>query len=114
MIDRDCGTFDQYKTAMHEGFQQALAWGTELLIYQAGIDCHQDDSFGSAWCDTEALFHRDLMVFEFAKKHRIPVMFVLAGGYQEMADLVRLHINTFLAANQVYFPHVRHKTVTLA
>jgi acetoin utilization deacetylase AcuC-like enzyme len=43
-------------------------------------------------------------VFEFAKRHNIPLLFVLAGGYQELSQLVALHVNTFIAADEVYFP----------
>ena len=39
-----------------------------------------------------------------AKKMKIPLLFVLAGGYQELDDLVPLHVNTFKAANEIYFP----------
>ncbi len=35
---------------------------------------------------------------------KIPMLFVLAGGYQALDDLVPLHVNTFKAANEVYFP----------
>jgi acetoin utilization deacetylase AcuC-like enzyme len=47
---------------------------------------------------------RDKLVFEFAKKYDIPIMFVLAGGYQNINTLISLHTNTFIAANQIYFP----------
>jgi len=72
------------------------------LIYQAGMDCHQADPYGSKWFDTAAIFQRDCRVFEFAKKHGIPIMFVLAGGYQALPELVKLHVSTFHAASQVY------------
>ena len=49
------------------------------------------------------LYERDLMVFKLAKKYNIPIMFVLAGGYQKLETLVPLHVNTFKAANEVYF-----------
>ncbi len=87
---------------MYEAFEQILEQKTELLIYQAGMDCHQADPYGSSWFDSVAIYQRDCMVFEFARKHRIPMMFVLAGGYQALPDLVKLHISTFRAAGQFY------------
>ena len=42
-------------------------------------------------------------LFEMAKKMKIPILFVLAGGYQPLQDLVPLHVNTFKAAHAVYF-----------
>jgi acetoin utilization deacetylase AcuC-like enzyme len=96
------GTFAQYEQALYEAFEQILEQKTELLIYQAGMDCHQADPYGSSWFDSVALYQRDCMVFEFAKRHRIPVMFVLAGGYQALPKLVQLHVSTFRAAAQFY------------
>ena len=68
------------------------------------MDCHQLDKYGSNWFTTELLFERDRLVFEMAKKMKIPMLFVLAGGYQELEDVVPLHVNTFKAANEIYFP----------
>ena len=104
LIPRVSGNFTEYQQALEEGFEHILNWETDIIIYQAGVDCHQLDPFGSAWFDTESLYRRDKMVFEFAKRHHIPLLFVLAGGYQELSQLVALHVNTFIAADEVYFP----------
>ena len=98
------GDFEQYREAILESFQYASRWDADLIIYQAGMDCHQHDKYGSKWFTTELLFERDRLVFEMAKKMKIPLLFVLAGGYQELDDLVPLHVNTFKAANEIYFP----------
>ncbi|OEC87395.1 histone deacetylase [Acinetobacter sp. YK3] len=98
------GNFDLYREAIFEAFQYASGWEADLMIYQAGMDCHQDDKYGSKWLTTELLFERDRIVFEMAKKMKIPMLFVLAGGYQNLTDLVPLHVNTFKAANEIYFP----------
>ena len=70
------------------------------------MDCHQHDKYGSKWFTTALLFERDRIVFEMAKKMKIPLLFVLAGGYQPLEDLVPLHVNTFKAAHQIYFAEV--------
>lgn len=101
-IHKSQGNFAQYTLAIHEGFQKALAWGADLIIYQAGMDCHQADPFGSTWLTKELLQRREEMVFNLAKKHKIPLMFVLAGGYQHLPDLVELHKMTFTTAHSVY------------
>ncbi len=101
-ISRNDGSFAEYDRALDEAFEQILIQKTDLLIYQAGMDCHQADPYGSKWFDTAAIFQRDCRVFEFAKKHGIPIMFVLAGGYQALPELVKLHVSTFHAASQVY------------
>jgi acetoin utilization deacetylase AcuC-like enzyme len=98
------GNFDLYREAIFEAFQYASHWEADLIIYQAGMDCHQLDKYGSKWFTTELLYERDRLVFEMAKKMKIPLLFVLAGGYQELDYLVPLHVNTFKAANEIYFP----------
>ncbi|WP_111893107.1 histone deacetylase [Acinetobacter sp. MB5] len=101
-IDKAEGSFEQYAKAIQQGFNNAIAWGADLIIYQAGMDCHQNDRFGSAWFTTELLKQRDYLVFSLAKQNNLPLMFVLAGGYQPLAELVPLHVNTFDAAYEVY------------
>lgn len=103
-IDQKNGTLAEYLEAVDEGMQMAKTWGADLIIYQAGMDCHQADRFGSSWLTKDMLFERDLYVFERTKQLNIPIMFVLAGGYQKLSDLVPLHVATFEAANQVFFP----------
>lgn len=103
-IDQKHGTFAHYMNAVEQGFQAAQDWQADLIIYQAGMDCHQADRFGSAWLTTEMLYERDRRVFELARQEAIPLMFVLAGGYQRLYHLVPLHVSTFEAANSVYFP----------
>ncbi|QHI23391.1 histone deacetylase [Acinetobacter haemolyticus] len=100
------GNFDLYREAILEAFQYASRWDADLIVYQAGMDCHQHDKYGSKWFTTALLFERDRIVFEMAKKMKIPLLFVLAGGYQPLEDLVPLHVNTFEAAHQIYFAEV--------
>ncbi len=80
----------------------AKDWGADLIVYQAGMDCHQADPFGSSWLSRELLQKREEMVFKLAKRSQIATMFVLAGGYQKLEDLVELHLLTFKAAQQAY------------
>ncbi|WP_410210088.1 histone deacetylase [Aquirhabdus sp.] len=96
------GSFALYEAALQEGFELIRAQRPDLVIYQAGMDCHQADPYGSSWFDSAAVYRRDSLVFEFAKREQIPIMFVLAGGYQALPDLVKLHVSTFQAANQFY------------
>ncbi|MHA3053963.1 histone deacetylase [Acinetobacter sp. ANC 4633] len=101
-IDKKQGSFEEYAQAIQQGFKHARAWGADLIVYQAGMDCHQNDRFGSDWFTTALLKKRDHLVFSLAKQNNIPLMFVLAGGYQPLAELVPLHVNTFDAAYEVY------------
>ena len=67
---------------------------TDLILYQAGVDCHVDDPLGGV-LTTEEMRLRDRMMFEGAKKRGIPLVFNLAGGYQTpVSKVVSLHVNT--------------------
>ena len=94
--------FEAYKRALEESFAMILRVKPALVIYQAGVDCHVDDPFGSAGLSTEELRERDKIVFEFLTRNKIPAMFVLAGGYQEPIEekLVPLHAATFEEAKK--------------
>jgi acetoin utilization deacetylase AcuC-like enzyme len=51
----------------------------------------------------EDLQERDRRVFAFARTHHIPLAWVLAGGYtKDIAEVVRVHTNTFAAAAEIY------------
>ena len=71
----------------------------DLVVYNAGVDPHQDCTTGGLrGVTTEMLKERENIVFSWAKAHNIPVAFVFAGGYlgpklNEEA-LVQLHRNT--------------------
>ncbi len=75
----------------------------DLLIYQAGADPFWNDPYSPLSLDHDDLLERDRVVFDFAKKNAIPIAWVLAGGYtKDVSLVVKVHTNTFLAANQVY------------
>lgn len=69
-----------------------------LIIYQAGADCHQKDPKSLVKLSTQELFRRDLFVFQLTKRLAIPTLFVVAGGYQPSLNVARLNANTVRAA----------------
>jgi acetoin utilization deacetylase AcuC-like enzyme len=71
--------------------------GYDLLIYQAGADQHIDDPLGG-FLTTAELAERDRIVFSMAKEIGIPVVWNLAGGYQQpLARVLEIHRNTMAA-----------------
>ena len=68
----------------------------DIIIYQAGMD-----PYDCAGITPEALKARDAYVFSLARTRNIPLTWVLAGGYTDVATLVRLHTGTVKAANEV-------------
>ncbi|NMM12923.1 MAG: histone deacetylase [Rhodoferax sp.] len=74
----------------------------DLLIYQAGSDPHINDPLGG-FLTTNELAVRDRIVFSVAKSIGIPVVWNLAGGYQEpLARVLEIHRNTMLACVAEY------------
>lgn len=55
--------------------------GCDLILYNAGMDCHEDDPMGGV-LSTEIIKKREMFVFETFARLDIPVATSLAGGYQ--------------------------------
>ena len=75
----------------------------DILLYQAGADPLRDDPYSPLDLDHADLMERDRLVFEFAKRHSLPVAWVLAGGYTEdISQVVEVHLNTLRASVEVF------------
>jgi acetoin utilization deacetylase AcuC-like enzyme len=59
-----------------------LLKNVDIIFYQAGADQHINDPLGG-FLTSEELRYRDNLVLNFAKKSNIPIVWNLAGGYQE-------------------------------
>lgn len=112
-IEGGAGGFGQYRAALYRAFQQARTWRPDLILYQAGVDCHVDDPIGRGSLTEEDLARRDRMVFDFCRAEGIPVAFSLAGGYRSLESTTALHLNTFRAALSVYRSRRRSGALTL-
>ncbi len=90
--------------ALETGLATILEHGRpDLLLYQAGADPYREDPYSPLDLDHEDLLARDRRVFELARDERIPVAWVLAGGYTaDTSKVVRVHRNTFAAALAVF------------
>lgn len=85
-----------------EAWLPQFAGPRSIVLYQAGADCHIDDPLGG-FLGTEDMRQRDALVFALARKHRVPLVWNLAGGYQRdsngtIAPVLRLHRNTVIEA----------------
>ncbi len=100
-IGLDDGVRDQeYLDALEKGLLRALRKMTpDLIFYVGGADPYREDQLGGLALTMEGLQKRDRLVFEHARRLGIPVASTLAGGYaRRVADTVRIHANTVLAA----------------
>ncbi len=55
--------------------------GFDVILFQAGADPHIDDPLGGV-LTSEQMRRRDRIVFEVAHRLQVPVVYLLAGGYQ--------------------------------
>jgi acetoin utilization deacetylase AcuC-like enzyme len=71
--------------------------GCDVLLYQAGADPHIDDPFGG-FLTNDQLAQRDAIVFAETKAMNLPVVWNLAGGYQEpLQKVLDIHDRTMEA-----------------
>lgn len=81
----------------------SLAFGEfhpDLIFYVAGADPYCEDQLGGLGLTSEGLRRRDVLVFDHARRHRVPVAVTLAGGYaRRVSDTVSIHVNTILASS---------------
>jgi acetoin utilization deacetylase AcuC-like enzyme len=89
----------ELERVLERAFDAVLADGKpDLLLYQAGADPYYEDPYSPLALTLEDLRLRDFRVFEFARRERIPVAWVLAGGYtRDVSKVVEVHLNTFRA-----------------
>lgn len=90
--------FSVYLQALQEAARLAAEIQPDVLVYQAGADCHRRDPKSLLQLSTRELFQRDLFVFRLARKLALPTVFVVAGGYQSALRVARLNANTVRAA----------------
>lgn len=58
-----------------------MQFSADMLLYVAGLDAHQADRLGKLSLSDAGIEHRDRVVLQWAKKHGLPVVAVMAGGY---------------------------------
>ena len=74
----------------------------DIVFYLAGADPYEKDQLGGLSLTKAGLKERDKVVIENARRLKIPVAVVLAGGYAaEIKDTVDIHLNTVRIAQRV-------------
>ncbi len=74
----------------------------DLVIYDAGIDIHQQDDLGLLHISTAGVAERDWYVLSECHKRSIPVAAVIGGGYQrDLSALTQIHLQLFYAAFKI-------------
>jgi acetoin utilization deacetylase AcuC-like enzyme len=75
----------------------------DVILYQAGADPYREDPYSPLDVGIDDLAKRDETVFAVARDAKIPIAWVLAGGYtKDITKIVAVHANTFEAAARVF------------
>jgi acetoin utilization deacetylase AcuC-like enzyme len=76
----------------------------QLIFFQSGVDVLETDKLGRLALTVDGCKKRDNIVFNEVKKHNIPIVFNMGGGYSErIATIVEAHANTFREAHEIFF-----------
>jgi acetoin utilization deacetylase AcuC-like enzyme len=71
----------------------------DLVLYNAGVDVHQDDALGKLALTDEGISHRDRAVFSACLQHGVPIACAIGGGYEKNHNnIVRRHMHLHRAA----------------
>ncbi|MCJ7582419.1 MAG: histone deacetylase, partial [Candidatus Aminicenantes bacterium] len=71
----------------------------DLIIYLAGADPFEKDQLGSLKLTKEGLIERGSLIIGEARRRKIPLVVLLAGGYAfDVQDTVAIHLNTIKVA----------------
>lgn len=100
------GTKDEdYLKTLDSNLPKVFQSGPELVIYQAGVDCSEDDLLGGLALTGAGLKARDRMVFEACARKGVPVVVTLGGGYaKDLSKTALLHAQTLIEAVAVLGP----------
>lgn len=80
----------------------------DLVLYNAGVDPHQEDALGKLALTDVGIFQRDSYVLEACARRKLPIACVIGGGYDpNLEALVQRHTSLYRSAQQVFHPTPR-------
>jgi acetoin utilization deacetylase AcuC-like enzyme len=75
----------------------------DIILYNAGVDPHEDDKLGRLSLSDAGLAARDRAVLTLARKRRLPIACMIGGGYaDDVQVLARRHATLHRAAATVF------------
>lgn len=76
----------------------------DFIIFQSGVDVLASDKLGRLGLSLQGCKVRDKKVLETAKRHKVPIMCCMGGGYsQKISQIIEAHANTYRLAQDIYF-----------
>ncbi|MBN1793872.1 MAG: histone deacetylase [Candidatus Omnitrophica bacterium] len=100
-VELDDGTGDrEYIRHLHRALDIiTTAHQPDFALYIAGADPFYGDVLGGLALSLEGLEERDVSVFAYCRKHKIPCAVVLGGGYAASVETTaQIHCNTIKTA----------------
>jgi len=94
--------FGAYKAALHRVGDLLREHRPDLILYQAGTDCHVGDPKSRVGLSTRRFVERDLVVLRAARELDIPIVIVAAGGYQKAEAIATLNVATVRCALRTF------------
>jgi acetoin utilization deacetylase AcuC-like enzyme len=93
---------DRYLETLEDELERVVdPAGIDLVIHNAGMDIHEGAG-GVSGIRTAVVAERERMIFDWARRHRLPVAWTLAGGYTSsglaLRQVAELHLMTAKAA----------------
>jgi acetoin utilization deacetylase AcuC-like enzyme len=94
----------QYIAQLEQALETLAARFTpDLILYLAGADPHEGDRLGRLALTHDGVEARDRRVFDWAWQRRLPLAFVMAGGYgKNPEDTLRAQFTTYTVALQYW------------
>ena len=95
----------EYLNVLDQTLQGLDARGVrpDLVIYDAGVDVHNDDRLGYLSLSNAGILARDGMVLRHFRSRNIPVATVIGGGYgHDITEVAARHSLVFRAAIAEY------------
>ncbi|KIO78947.1 deacetylase [Pedobacter lusitanus] len=95
-LDADTGD-DAYLSLLAETLPELYQkHQPDFVFYLSGVDVLSTDKLGKLAMSKAGCKERDSLVFQFCRKHGLPVQVSMGGGYSPaIKDIVEAHCNTF-------------------
>jgi acetoin utilization deacetylase AcuC-like enzyme len=75
----------------------------DFCFFQSGVDILETDKFGKLKVTLQGCKQRDEIVLSLVKKHSIPCVVSIGGGYSpDIRNIVEAHCNTFRTAFHIF------------
>ena len=93
---------DEYLALLRDAVPKILdAHRPDLVVYQAGADCYEQDKLGLLKLTMGGIAERDKMVYRACRERKLPVVATLGGGYpRRTEDVAAIHSRTLLLLDE--------------